>query len=330
MGLIQPRIHPLQPTPDVSGQTTIVTGASSGIGLEIARQLLVFGISRLVLAVRNPEKGEVVKKSLLSDEAVRAVNPNALVEVMQLDIEKYESVAEFATAFTSRFDALHLLMLNAASLDFERKIAKSGHEKTIQVIYLSNVLLNLKLLPILEATADKTGKPSQVTWTGSRSYRKTSLESELPLKATESVLKHFDEEDTLPLFTRYADSKLLCFLFTRELALRYDSKKVIVNSFCPNTVKTGMASAMPFYVRIPAAIMMSVKGRPVEEAGRVALHAALNAGSDTHGKLLENLSAVPPSEFVESAEGQRIQRLLWSETKEELKKWTSPPAWMLK
>lgn len=330
MGLFAPRIHPLQPKPDVSGQTAIVTGASSGIGLEIARQLLLFGISRLVLAVRNLEKGEAVKQSLFHDEAIRVVNPNALVEVMQLDIEKYESVAEFATTFTSRFDALHLLMLNAAAIDFERKTAKSGHEKTIQVNYLSNVLLNLKLLPVLEATADKTGRPTRVTWTGSRSYRQTSLERVLPLTASESILKHFDDEDTLPLFTRYADSKLLCFLFTRELAQRYDNKKVIVNSFCPSMVKTGMASAMPFHVRIPASILMSIRGRPVEEAGRVALHAAVNAGPDTHGKLLEDLSAVPASQFVESAEGQRIQRLLWSETKEEMKNWTALPAWILK
>lgn len=330
MGVLQPRIHPLQPKPDVSGQTAIVTGASSGIGLEVARQLLLFGIFRLILAVRNLEKGENVKKSLLTEEAVRIVNPNALVEVMQLDIDEYESVDEFATTFTSRFDSLHILMLNAAGIDFERKMAKSGHEKTIQVNFLSNVLLNLKLLPILEATADKTGRPSRVTWTGSRSYRKTSLESELPLKASESVLKHFDEENTLPLFTRYADSKLLCLLFTRELAQRCDNNKVIVNNFCPNTVKTGMASAMPFYVRIPASILMSVKGRPVEEAGRVALHAAVNAGPETHGRLLEDLSAVTPSEFVESAEGQRVQRLLWSETKEEMKQWMALPAWMLK
>ena len=42
---------------DLSGQTAILTGSNSGLGLETARQLLDLGCN-VILAVRNTKKGE--------------------------------------------------------------------------------------------------------------------------------------------------------------------------------------------------------------------------------------------------------------------------------
>jgi NAD(P)-dependent dehydrogenase (short-subunit alcohol dehydrogenase family) len=49
--------------PDLTGQTAIVTGASSGIGLETAKALIAHG-ARVVLAVRDEAKGRDAAKAL--------------------------------------------------------------------------------------------------------------------------------------------------------------------------------------------------------------------------------------------------------------------------
>ncbi|KEY71533.1 hypothetical protein S7711_08913 [Stachybotrys chartarum IBT 7711] len=328
MGLFQPSIPPLQLGIDLAGQTVVITGASSGIGLAVARRILKLRASNLILAVRDVPKGETVKASFLEDAEIQSMNPMANIQVMKLDMETYASPMAFASDFRQRFGELHVLLLNAGGVSHQRELMSTGHEKTVQVNYLSNVLLLLELLPLLESTAHKTGKPSRVTWTGSRSYRQTSLKRNALPESPEGWLNHFDNAGNTPLFNRYADSKLLGLLFLRELANHYNHDKVIINSFCPNTVNTGMASAMPMYLRLPAAVIMKVKGRSPDEATSIVLNAALVAGAETHGALLEDCTVVPVSELVRSDDGGKVQRELWNETVTEMGKYTELPAWM--
>ncbi|KAM0547559.1 hypothetical protein ACHAPJ_010303 [Fusarium lateritium] len=328
MGLCQPSIPPLPSGIDLTGQTIIVTGASSGIGLAAARRILKLRASNVVLAVRDLAKGEAVKASFLADSEIQSRNPKANIQVMQLNMETYASVKTFASDVKERFRELHVLLLNAGGMSHQREVVSSGHEKAVQVNYLSNVMLMLELLPLLESTADNTGKTARVTWTGSRSYRETSL-TRFPLSEnSKGVLNHFDQAENIPLFNRYADSKLLGLLFLRELAKCYGCDKVIINSFCPSTVNTSMASSMPLYLRIPAAAIMKVKGRSPEEATSIVLNAAFVAGAETHGTLLEDCTVVKVSEFVQSNGGGKIQRQLWDETVAEMGEKMELPVWM--
>ncbi|KAF4957855.1 hypothetical protein FSARC_11151 [Fusarium sarcochroum] len=327
MGLFQPSIPPLPAGIDLSGQTVVVTGASSGIGRAAARRILKLNASNVVLAVRDLAKGEAAKASFLADPKIQSMNPRGNIEVMLLNMESYDSVRSFVSTFKQRFSELHVLFLNAGGMPHQREVASTGHEKGFQVMYLSNVMLMLELLSLLESTADKTGKPSRVTWSGSSSYRQTSL-MRIPLP--ENILKYFDQVDNISMFDRYADTKLFGLLFLRELAKHYDSKKVIVNSFCPNTVNSNMAAYMPLYLRIPASIFMKVKGRTPDEATSIVLNAAFVAGAETHGTLLEDCNLVQVSNFVLSDEGGKVQKQLWSETVHEMGQQMELPAWMIR
>ncbi|KAM0324728.1 hypothetical protein ACHAPQ_008256, partial [Fusarium lateritium] len=126
MPFAQPNVEPLPAGIDLTNKTAIVTGATSGIGLELSRQLLALNLSTLILAVRNVPKGEQVRQDLLAE------NPNAVVEVMKLDTEDYNSTRAFAKAFKSSHGKLHLLMLNAGISDIQFSLAPSGHEKNFQ------------------------------------------------------------------------------------------------------------------------------------------------------------------------------------------------------
>ncbi|KAM0493437.1 hypothetical protein ACHAP8_009264 [Fusarium lateritium] len=330
MHFFQPQVPSLPSDLNLSGKTIIVTGASAGIGLEICRQLLVHRVSNLIMAVPNCAKGETVRKDLLAETAIQKANPSATVKVMQLDTESYESVQRFVSAFTTQFEDLHLLLANAGIGTVTKELASSGHEKDIQVNSLSNVLLTIALLPVLEATAGKSGHPTRATWTCSRMLEYSSLPKKLPPKQGEGVLKHLDTAQGLATFTRYADSKLLCALFQRELANHCNGDKVIINSFCPGHVSTSMGHDLPLYLRIPASAIKAIRGRPVHKAGWIALNAGLLAGKETHGKLLGDTVVEEPWEFITSREGQMVQKMLWNETIDEMAGMMNLPHWMSK
>jgi NAD(P)-dependent dehydrogenase (short-subunit alcohol dehydrogenase family) len=292
MPFFQPPVTPLPQGLCLRGQTAVVTGASSGIGLEIAQQLLELEASTVILAVRNVTKGETVRRSLLARDTINAVNPKAVVKVMKLDTEDYESVQRFTKAFRAEHSELHLLMLNAGIGTLKRELTRTGHEKNVQVNYLSNVLLMLELLPLLDATADKMGAPARVTWTGSRAHGFTSLAKRAPLQPGETVLGYFDSEESFVAFSRYGDSKLLCVLFLYELRKHLVSNKVIVNTFCPGMVNTGMSEVLPIYLRLPVNVVKALRARSPEKAAWIALNAALVAGPESHGQFIADKEVV--------------------------------------
>jgi NAD(P)-dependent dehydrogenase (short-subunit alcohol dehydrogenase family) len=67
MDLFQASVTPLSTPPDLRGKTVIITGASSGLSLETARQMLALNIESVILAVRNVSKGEKCRRGLLAD-----------------------------------------------------------------------------------------------------------------------------------------------------------------------------------------------------------------------------------------------------------------------
>lgn len=79
---------------DQSGRTVIVTGATSGLGLVTARELARVG-ARVVLAVRNPAKGERAAATMAGH-----------TEVRRLDLADLASVRSFAAGWTEPLDVL--------------------------------------------------------------------------------------------------------------------------------------------------------------------------------------------------------------------------------
>lgn len=157
MPFFQPPVTPTPTGINLQRKTAIVTGATMGLGYETARQLLVLNVGALVLAVRNISKGETAKNSLLADSAVMTHNPNAVIKVMQLDLNDYKNVTEFVAKVKAEVPVLHLLVLNAGIVLLKLERSPTGHERTTQVNYLSNVLLACELLPLLEKTAEQAG-----------------------------------------------------------------------------------------------------------------------------------------------------------------------------
>ncbi|QIY96263.1 oxidoreductase [Streptomyces sp. S1D4-11] len=119
---------------DQRGRTVVVTGANSGLGIATVDALARAG-AHVVLAVRDPERGEA---------AARTVNGS--VEVRRLDLADLASVREFAASWRG---ALDLLINNAGVMNIPEAATKDGFEMQFGTNHLGHFALTNLLLPHL-------------------------------------------------------------------------------------------------------------------------------------------------------------------------------------
>jgi NAD(P)-dependent dehydrogenase (short-subunit alcohol dehydrogenase family) len=127
---------------DLSGRRAIVTGGSSGIGVETARALAGAGAD-VTLAVRDTDAGERTAAD------VTATTGNAAVRVGRLDLADQASVAAFAAGWSG---PLHLLVNNAGVMALpDLELTREGWELQFATNHLGHFALALGLHHALAA-----------------------------------------------------------------------------------------------------------------------------------------------------------------------------------
>jgi NAD(P)-dependent dehydrogenase (short-subunit alcohol dehydrogenase family) len=121
--------------PDLAGQTAIVTGASSGIGLETAKALAGHG-ARVILAVRDEAKGRAAASTLPA---------SAKKEVRPLDLASLDSVRAFARDWAGQ--PVDLLINNAGVMIPPLSRTTDGFELQLGTNHLGHFALTNLLLP---------------------------------------------------------------------------------------------------------------------------------------------------------------------------------------
>jgi NAD(P)-dependent dehydrogenase (short-subunit alcohol dehydrogenase family) len=133
------------PVPDLTGKRALVTGASDGLGLELAERLARAGAD-LVLPVRNPAKGAAAAAR------IRAAAPGARVEVPALDLSSLESVAALADGLLADGRPIAILVNNAGIMTPPtRQSSPDGFELQLSTNHLGHFALTARLLPLLRA-----------------------------------------------------------------------------------------------------------------------------------------------------------------------------------
>ena len=122
-------VVPPLPQADHTGQTVIVTGANVGLGLEAARHFTQFNARKVIVAVRNIEKGEKAKQSI-----EESTTRSGVVEVWQVDLSSYESVKRFA-ARAQGLERLDVVVENAGIATRIYRVAEDN-ESTISTLRL--------------------------------------------------------------------------------------------------------------------------------------------------------------------------------------------------
>jgi retinol dehydrogenase-12 len=225
---IKPKALP--PTLSLSGKTALVTGANSGLGFEAARELVSRRLSRLIIAVRDPSKGEMAKKDLLEG------SPTCEIEVWPLDHESYESIAEFGKR-TEKLERLDYALLNAGvkMMSYEKSVL--GHETNVQINHIGTSAVSLAVLPALKRTARKYNTPTRMTIVSSEGHFWIPFKE----RSADDILERMDQPETFGTQQqRYYTSKLLNVLWTRELALKVSADEAVVNTVNPGFCYSGL------------------------------------------------------------------------------------------
>lgn len=264
---------------DLSGKVAIVTGANTGLGFECAHQLLSARLSHIIIAVRSEEKGKAAAKKL------QTAHPNATFTVWLLDMSSYDSIREFVGRVESQLSRLDIAILNAGlSSPKFRLVPSTGHEETIQVNYLSTVLLSILLLPILKRKSPQ-GTPARLSIVNSG----TSLRPTFPNSHQSQLLKSFDNIKTAPSagMETYSTSKLLCHMFIYKLVDYISADDVIVNLVDPGMTKgTELSRDMHRVLSAVFAPVAAVISRTVEAGASTYLDATIVKGKESHGCFL--------------------------------------------
>ena len=264
----------------LQGKVAVVTGANTGLGYEAARQLLMLGVSQLVMGVRSLEKGRAAASAL------QQANSRAKIHVWELDMEQYESVSAFARRCDTELARVDYTILNAGlSKTSFAKSKSTAHETTVQVNHFGTALLTILLLPILKSKAARTGPPPRITIVNSL----TAHLCKFPNRDERPLLTSFDDTAVVPFDAqeRYGVSKLVNQLFIVKLADSVNPNDVTINMVDPGLTKgTKLSRDASGVIRIGASLFFNVCGRPLDRGAATYIYALTEVGTESHGCFL--------------------------------------------
>ncbi|KAF3060321.1 Short-chain dehydrogenase TIC 32, chloroplastic [Daldinia childiae] len=293
------------PVGDCTGKTVIITGASSGLGLEAARHFVRLNARKVILGCRNIKRGERAKAVIVSSEGVEKTH---VIDIWQIDLESFDSVKCFCHR-AARLDQLDILVENAGIQTAYFHMAE-GHERQITINVISTFLIAFLLLPTLERSFTVTQELPRLVIVASNAHKAVSLKQ----RTDEPVFESFRKPGIMGL--RYAYSKLLVVLIGRELAKRIDAKdggpRVILNLVDTGLCNTNLFRDARFPLSRFLSTMLWLLGRSSEMGSRCLVAAAL-AGPETHGKYMEDCRISKESRFVYSSKGAQIQTRVFDE-----------------
>jgi NAD(P)-dependent dehydrogenase (short-subunit alcohol dehydrogenase family) len=204
---------------DLTSVRAIVTGASSGIGLETALSLARAG-AEVTLAVRNPDAGakaaQDIGKSTGSDD----------VRVAVIDLTDQAAVASFVQTWNG---PLHLLINNAGVITPALSRTAEGWELQFATNYLGHFALSRGLHSALAAGAGERGEARIVSLTSGAHMRSPIVFDDI----------QFERRDYDPQ-AAYAQSKTATSLLAVEASRRWAHDGIVANAVNPGGVATGL------------------------------------------------------------------------------------------
>lgn len=209
-----------------NNKTALITGASSGLGLNASRALAAKGYN-LIMASRGEAKLEKASAE------IKAQYPDVQISQAVLDVSNFDQVRDFAKTTQQPID---VLMNNAGVMGPDFSLSVEGIESQMAINHLGHFLLTSLLWEHLEQA-----ESPRVVSLSSTVHRRGKLETANVSEITGSDKASYDR------WQRYADTKLACLLFARELDIRAKQAKSKVISIAahPGWAITGLQDNFP-------------------------------------------------------------------------------------
>lgn len=226
----------------MQGRVCLVTGASSGIGLETARGLAARGASVRIVG-RNPQRTEE------AEAIVRRAAWGGDVVAYRADFSSLDDVRSLARQILARDEPLHVLINNAGVWHQERKLSTDGFEDTFAVNHLAPFLLTRMLVGkmreadearIVHVSSRLHEQAGQTGPLGRAIYVANVLGVPVRGPSAGLALDDLDYARGYRGLEAYARSKLAQILFSNELARRLEGTSVTSNSVHPGSVNTNV------------------------------------------------------------------------------------------
>ena len=204
------------------GHVILITGCTSGIGIETARALYLTG-ARVYITARNLDKGRQVASELSTDLS----RP---VQVLEISLDSFASIRNAAEEFLKKEKKLNVLINNAGVMACPESVTEDGFELQFGTNHLGHFLLFHLLKPALLAAATPES-PSRIIAVSSSAHRSCPA---FPFHDLD-----FSKSQYNP-WAAYGRSKLANIYFANELDRRYAAQNLLSLSLHPGSISTSL------------------------------------------------------------------------------------------
>ncbi len=206
-------------TASMAGKVCVVTGSTSGVGLEAVRRLAAGG-AHIVMVCRDKAKADKVREEIVAKNQVR-------VDIVIADFSDLEQVRAAAAALLRDYPRIDVLINSAGIHSTTRTLTKAGFESVFCVNHLASFLFTDLLLNRLKASA-----PARIIQINSEGHRFSDF--------------HLDdynwERNRYTGLKGYGSSKTAQLLTTWEFADALAGSGVTINAMHPGDVRSNIGN----------------------------------------------------------------------------------------
>jgi NAD(P)-dependent dehydrogenase (short-subunit alcohol dehydrogenase family) len=285
----------------LSDKVIVITGCSSGIGVETARALATTGAT-LILTARDTDKASSALSDLLSP-------PGTNVSLVKMHLESLSGVRAGAASILSKTQKINILINNAGVMALPTlTLTTDGYETQFATNHLSHFLLFQLLLPTLLASSTP-GFHSRVVNLSSTGHSRGGVRLHD---------YHFSSGDYTP-FGAYGQSKTANIYMANEIERRYGHRGLHALSLNPGGIKTPMQRHIPpaFLEKIlNDESQMRYFKSPEQGAATTVLAAIGKEWEGKGGVYLDNCRAAPPASEAANQYDPGYQPYIYDEAAE--------------
>jgi NAD(P)-dependent dehydrogenase (short-subunit alcohol dehydrogenase family) len=286
-------------------KVVLITGATSGIGIETLRAIHATG-AKIFITARSMEKADATIKDIRSTSAGKGE-----IIPIEMDLESLKSVRKGAEEFLSKSSQLNVLINNAGIMACPEAKTIDGYERQFATCHLSHFLL----FSLLRDTLLKSSTPefnSRVVNLSSSGHR-----------ASSTHLDNYNLEGIYNEWLAYGQAKTANIHMANHIERLYGSKGLHANSLHPGGIWTPLQKYLPKEAtdrwRTPEAEKLMKS--PEQGAATTTWAATAKVWEGKGGKFLENCKVSPAADMKSSdalregyapwAYDEEAERKLW-------------------
>lgn len=279
----------------MTNKTILITGGTSGIGFQTAKELAAKG-ANIHIVGRSKERAEEAVRE------IKTVSGNSNVHYFLANFSSQKSIRALAQEVKQKLTHIDVLINNAGGVFPDFQLSEDGLEMTIATNHFAYFLLTDLLLDLVKKSHE--GRIVNVS-SGSHYQGKLDFES-------------FTKNKGFFTMTAYAQSKLANVFFTQELAERLKETNVTVNCLHPGMVKTNIGNKdMPWYSSGVWSFVTKLAGITVEDGAKTSVYlASSDEVKGVTGKYFDKCKVKEPAKITRD---KALQAKLWEVSEQQTK-----------